>query len=184
MSFSGWKHSFAQFSAKYSSHNVDVLPQVHDNSDYKQVAQIQLISSSFGKSCNGCIRLNRVWREKKNYFWLSCYPDWGWKYKKDKWRIEDVSLATINTSRVEQPLRQKAVPHHHRLPVPFISLCWLSTGEETGHCWDHNHTSHAMSHSLQPAQRKHQWHCTSACKLDLTTITSIIEPLKRVVGIL
>lgn len=65
--------------------------------------------------------------KKKNYFWLSCYIvffHWGWKYKKDKWQIEDVSLAIINTSSVEQALRQKAVPHHHRLLVPFISLCW------------------------------------------------------------
>lgn len=110
MSFSGWKHSFAQLSAKNSSDKVDALPWVHDNSDCKQVAPIRLISSSLGASCSGCMGSTEFGEKKRNVVptvavptkgysqgqrWVgqdpAFYPEWGWKYKEDKWQTEDES---------------------------------------------------------------------------------------------
>lgn len=128
MSSSGWKHSFAQFSAKYSSDEVDALPWVHDNSDYKQVEPIQLLSSSFGTSCSGCIGLSRVCREKKKLNTYSGSPHQGLPIPGDRDGLDKTLLSIlsedestrmisegrgvlsllINTPRAEQPLRHRA----------------------------------------------------------------------------
>lgn len=94
---------------------MDASPWVHDNSDYKQVASIHLISISFGTSCSGFIELNRVWRQKKKLSTYNGSPHQGLpvprdrdglhktllsilsedkKYKEEKWQIRDASLVS------------------------------------------------------------------------------------------
>lgn len=100
----------------------------------------------------------------------------------------------INTPRAEQPLRHRATScassPQAAGSLHFLVLGWgvalLHTGGDRTLLGTQPPVPCTVvtSHALQPGQRKQPWHCPSACKLDLPTITYIIESLKRVAGIL